>query len=107
VGVALTRDPSEPLAVAVVIAAAALAIAATVALVGVAIEQRNSAYARRRGRARLGPPVRRGIESGLVVLVLGFLRAIDGLSLVTGGFVLTGFVLAEIVLSARPASHSG
>ena len=103
----LTRDPTEPVAVTAVVGSVAVALAASTALVGVALEQRTSAAARRRRSVRLGPPVRRGFEIGAVVLVLGLLRAIDGLSLVTGGFVLAGFVLAELVLSARPASHSG
>ena len=30
----------------------------------------------------------------------GGIRAVDGLSLITGGFVVAGFVLAELVLSA-------
>jgi hypothetical protein len=29
------------------------------------------------------------------------------LSLITGGFVVAGFVLAELVLTARPAARSG
>lgn len=103
----ITRDPTEPIAVALVIVGGAIALAAVVALLGVAVEQRNAAYRSRRRSARLGPPVRRGLELGALIVVLGFLRAIDGLSLVTGGFVLAGFVLAEVVLSARPASRSG
>jgi hypothetical protein len=40
-------------------------------------------------------------------LALGLLRAVDGLSIITGGFVIVGFVLAELVLTARPAARSG
>jgi hypothetical protein len=36
---------------------------------------------------------------------MGLLRAADGLTLITGGFVLAGLALAEIVLSARPAAQ--
>jgi hypothetical protein len=51
--------------------------------------------------------VRRGIEVGALLAALGLLRAIDGLSLITGGFVVAGFVLAEFVLTARPTARSG
>jgi hypothetical protein len=52
------------------------------------------------------PAVRRGVEIGVLVAALGLLRAVDGLTLITGGFVVAGFVLAELVLSASstPAS---
>ena len=104
----LTRDPSEPLAVAAVVAAASVAIACAVALVGVAVEERDAAFARpRRRHPRRVPAVRRGVEVGVLVAALGLLRAIDGLSLITGGFVVAGFILAELVLTARPASRSG
>ena len=104
----LTRDPSEPLAVAAVVAAASVAIACAVALGGVAVEERDAAFARpRRRHPRRVPAVRRGVEVGVLVAALGLLRAIDGLSLITGGFVVAGFILAELVLTARPASRSG
>jgi hypothetical protein len=51
--------------------------------------------------------VRRGVEVGALVAALGLLRAVDGLSLITGGFVVAGFVLAELILTARPAARSG
>lgn len=104
----VTRDPSEPLAVAGVVAAAAIAIACAVALVGVAVEERDAAVARpRRREPRRIAAVRRGVEVGALVAALGLLRAVDGLSLITGGFVVAGFVLAELVLTARPAPRSG
>ena len=104
----VTRDPSEPLAVAGVVAAAAVAIGCAVALVGVAVEERDAAVARpRRRHPRRLPAVRRGVEVGALVAALGLLRAVDGLSLITGGFVVAGFVLAELVLTARPAPRSG
>jgi hypothetical protein len=43
---------------------------------------------------------------GVVVAALGLLRAMDGLTIVTGGFVVAGLVLAELVLEVRPASTS-
>jgi len=104
----LTRDPSETLAVASVVTAASVAIACAVALVGVAVEERDAVFARpRRRHPRRVPAVRRGVEVGALVAALGLLRAIDGLSLITGGFVVAGFILAELVLSARPAARSG
>jgi len=106
--VLLTRDPTEPLAVAAVVGGSAVAIACAVALVGVAVEERDAALARpRRRRPQRAPAVRRGIEVGALLAALGLLRAVDGLSIITGGFVVAGFVLAELVLTARPAPRSG
>ena len=101
--VVLTRDPTEPLAVAAVIAGSAIAAACTVALLGIAVEGPRP----RRRRPRQGVALRRGLEIGAVVAALGLLRAADGLTLITGGFVVAGFVLAEVVMSARPAARSG
>jgi heme O synthase-like polyprenyltransferase len=104
----LTRDPTEPLAVAAVVGASAIAMACAVALVGVAVEERDAALARpRRRRPLRARAVRRGIEVGALVAALGLLRAVDGLSLITGGFVVAGFVMAELVLTARPEARSG
>ena len=104
----LTRDPTEPLAVAAVVGGSALAIACAVALIGVAVEERDAALARpRRRRPQRAPAVRRGIEVGALLAALGLLRAVDGLSIITGGFVVAGFVLAELVLTARPTPRSG
>jgi len=104
----LTRDPSEPLAVAAVVAGASVAIACAVALVGVAVEERDAAFARpRRRHPRRVPAVRRGVEVGALLAAFGLLRAVDGLSVITGGFVVAGFILAELVLTARPAARSG
>jgi hypothetical protein len=88
-----------------VIAGSSIGIACAVALVGVAVEERDAALARPRPRrARRLPPIRRGLELGALVAALGLLRAIDGLTLITGGFVVGGFVLAEIVLSRGASS---
>jgi len=97
----LTRDPTDPLTVGVVVGGSAIALACAVALVGVAVEERDAALARPRARRpHRFRAVRRGIEIGALVAALGLLRAVDGLSLITGGFVVAGFVLAELVLSA-------
>jgi hypothetical protein len=104
----LTRNPTEPFAVAAVVGGSAIAIACVVALVGVAVEERDAALASpRRRHPQRARAARRGIEVGALVAALGLLRAVDGLSLITGGFVVAGFVLAELVLTARPAARSG
>jgi heme O synthase-like polyprenyltransferase len=104
----VTRDPTEPLVVAAVVVAASIAAACAVALVGVAIDERDAALARpRRRRPQRARAIRRGVEIGALLAALGFLRAVDGLSLITGGFVVAGFALAELVLSARPTPRSG
>ena len=104
--VVLTRDPTEPLAVAAAIGGSSIAVACVVALVGVAVEERDASVARPRPRLpRRVPAVRRGVEIGALVAALGLLRAIDGLTLITGGFVIAGFVLAELVW-ARSASST-
>ena len=106
--VLLTRDPTEPLAVGAVVGGSAIGIACAVALIGVAVEERDAALARpRRRRPERAPAVRRGVEVGALLAALGLLRAVDGLSMITGGFVVAGFVLAELVLTARPAPRSG
>ena len=101
-----TRDPTEPLAVVAVIGAAAIAAASVSALVGVTLGARSATPRSRRASAHTGRALRRGIEIGAFVAALGLLRAADGLTVITGGFVLAGLVLAELVLSARPAAQS-
>jgi heme O synthase-like polyprenyltransferase len=106
--VVLTRDPTEPFAVAAVVGGSSIAVASAVALVGVAVDERDARVARpRRRRLHRVVAVRRGIEVGVLVAALGLLRAVDGLTVITGGFVFAGFALAELVLSARPAARSG
>jgi hypothetical protein len=92
-----------------VVLGSAVALGCAVALVGVAVEERDAPTARpRRRRPNRARAVRRGVEVGALVAALGLLRAVDGLSLVTGGFVVAGFVLAELVLSASStAARSG
>jgi hypothetical protein len=31
---------------------------------------------------------------------------VDGLTLITGGFIVLGFLVAEVILSARPTASS-
>lgn len=56
----------------------------------------------RRSRRAAAPALRRGIEVTAVVGLMLLLRVVDGLTLLTGGFIFLGFVVAEIILSARP-----
>ena len=104
----VTRDVDDRAAVALVLAGSTLAVAALAALVAVVLEERAAATARPRRRyPRRGRALRRGFGLGLAVGILGLLRAADALSVITATFVLAGFVLAEYVLSSRPAVRSG
>lgn len=98
--VVLTRDPEEAAAVALVILATGVFAggAATV------LQLRQPRAARRAPRPRRGLAVRRGALVGAAVAVLMWLRAVDGLSAITAGFVVLAFLLAETILSARPHS---
>ena len=103
-----TRDPVGPLTIALVILGTAIAVAGATSVLGLTLEERSAAAARpRRRMPRRGRALRRGIGAGVLVAALGLLRAVDGLTLVTGGFVITGFVLAELVLLTRPTTPSG
>ena len=91
-----------------VLGGASLGIGCAVGLVGVAVEERHAALARpRRRHPHRVPAMRRGFEIGSLVAALGLLRAVDGLTIITGGFVVAGFALAELVLFARPTVRSG
>ena len=106
--VAGTRDPTDLVAVIAVIAGASLAIGATAALVGLWLEERWAPLGRRRVlRAQWIRALRRGLEVGALVAALASLRATDGLTPVTAGFVVAGFALGEIVLAVRPLRSSG
>ena len=96
-----TRDPDEPWAVAAVILAAGAAAGGAATLV----QLRRARGGRRRvSRGRTGVATRRGAEIAAVVALLLWLRALDGLSVVTAVFVVATFLVAEAVLSARPHS---
>jgi hypothetical protein len=88
------------------------AVAAVIGLVGVAVGAGAIAWQgrRRRGRRRTPGPrgalaVRRGIEMGIGVALLLWLRAVDGLSVITAAFVIVTLVVGEALLSARPQSQ--
>ena len=106
--VVLMRDPADALAVGAVIAGASVFVACVTSFVSLALEERWAAQARARGREpRRRRALRRGVSVGALVAALALLRAVDGLTILTGGFVVAGFALAELVLSARPAVRSG
>jgi hypothetical protein len=85
---------------------AAVAVAAATALLALWIDERRRGVRSRR-RADAGRALRRGVEAGVVVAAIGLLRSVDGLTPITGGFVLAGFGLAELVLGSRRAARSG
>jgi uncharacterized membrane protein YidH (DUF202 family) len=99
--IVLSRDPEEPWALGLVIVALGVATAAG----ALAWQQRAPRGARRRTpRPRPADALRRAVETGAIVSALLWLRAVDGLSPLTGIFVVAAFVAAELVLSARPQS---
>ena len=95
-------DPEVPLAVGLVIASVAVFCGAISALLLFSLPVSDG---RRRQRAA-APALRRGIEVTAIVGLLLLLRVVDGLTLITGGFIVLGFLVAEVILSARPAASS-
>ena len=102
VGAMIFIDPDAPLAVGLVIAAIAVCSGASVAALLLSLPAGDG----RRGRRAVAPVLRRGIEVTAVVGLLLLLRVVDGLTLITGGFILLGFIVAEFILSARPRRAS-
>ena len=100
--VVVARDPEEPWAVALLIMS--LAVATGAGAFAWQQRRRPSVDGRRAPRPRRADALRRAFESGAIVAALLWLRAVDGLSLLTAIFVLAAFVVAELVLSARPVS---
>jgi hypothetical protein len=103
IALALTRDPEEPWAVALFIVAVGVAAGAAATWLQLRRPGGRAGHARTRG-VRGGSAVRRGVEVAVVVALLLWLRAVDGLSPITALFVLAAFIVAEAVLSARPHS---
>jgi hypothetical protein len=60
----------------------------------------------RRSRRAVAPALRRGVEVTAIVGLLLLLRVVDGLTVITGGFIVLGFMVAEVILSARPRRAS-
>jgi len=95
-------DPDVPFAIGVVIAAVAVCAGAIAAALMLSIPLGES----RRLQRRAAPALRRGIEVTAIVGLLLLLRVVDGLTVITGGFIVAGFLVAEAVLSARPIRAS-
>jgi len=87
--------------VGLVIAAIAVCSGATVAALLVSLP-----FEPRRSRRAVAPALRRGIEVTAIVGLLLLLRVVDGLTVITGGFIVLGFMVAEVILSARPRRAS-
>jgi len=100
--IAVTLDPAEPLAVAAMIATLAVFAGALAGLIQSSPGGRRL-RAQRRGDARM---LRRALEVAAVCGLLLTLRVTDGLTPITGGFIVASFVAAEIILSARPGGAS-
>lgn len=98
----LAIDPDVPLAVGLVIAAVAVCVGAMSAALLLSVPV---AEGRRRQRAA-APALRRGIEVTAIVGLLLLLRVADGLTVITGGFIVLGFLVAEVILAARPRASS-
>lgn len=83
------------------IAAVAVCIGALTALLFLSVPMVEG-----RRRRAAAPALRRGIEVTAIVGLLMLLRVVDGLTVITGGFVVLGFLVAEVILSARPRASS-
>jgi hypothetical protein len=94
----IALDPDVPLAVGLVIAAVAVSAGAIVAALLLSLPAAD----RRRRERTVAPALRRGIEVTAIVGLLLLLRVVDGLTVITGGFIVLGFLVAEVILSARP-----
>jgi len=100
VAIVLVADPEQPWAVAVLVASVGVAVGA-----GAFGWQLRSPPGRRRGpRPRRADVLRRAAGIGAIAALLLWLRAVDGLSVLTAAFVVGSFVLAELVLTTRPQS---
>ena|SRR5438128_1038779 len=95
-----TRDPDEPWAVAALIAALATLCGAFVTW----LQMRRRPGRGRAPRVPRAIAARRGLEVAVAVALLLWLRAVDGLSIITAAFVVGAFIVAEVIISARPAS---
>jgi hypothetical protein len=98
IGSIVAVDPDVPLAIGVVIAAVAVCFGAIAAALLLSFPLGESG----RRQRPTAPALRRGIEVTAIVGLLLLLRVVDGLTVITGGFVVMGFLVAELVLSARP-----
>jgi hypothetical protein len=91
-----------PLAVGLVIASVAVCTGALASALLLSVPR----YERGRRTRPVAPALRRGIEVTAIVGLLLLLRVVDGLTVITGGFIVIGFLVAEVILSARPSRAS-
>jgi len=92
-------DPERPWAVAAFIVALGIAVGAG------AIAWQGGRRGRGRGSKARSLAFRRAVEMGAAVTLLLWLRAVDGLSVITASFVIATIIVGEAVLSARPQSQ--
>lgn len=95
------RDPDQPFAVAALAAAVALCVGAASARTLMALARSGRSARARHEQVRA---LRRGAGIGAMVGILLALRAIDGFTPLTAGFVVLAFALAEVALTARAPS---
>ena len=95
-------DPDVPLAVGFVIGAVAVCFGALSAALLLSVP----APGRGRRQRSAAPALRRGIEVTTIVALLLLLRVVDGLTVITGGFIVLGFFVAEVIVSTRPTASS-
>jgi hypothetical protein len=100
--VILAIDPDAALAIGLVMASIAVCCGALAALLLLGVGEGGS----RRHERATAPALRRGIEVTAVVGLLLVLRVVDGLTVITGGFIVLGFLAAEAILAARPGRAS-
>lgn len=93
-----TREPEDQLSVLTLVVALAVSAGALAArlLLAFGHDRRGRALATARATA-----LRRGAEVGACVGILAALRVSDGLTPLTGAFVVIAFAVAEYVASAR------
>jgi len=102
IGAILLIDPDTALAVGLVVASVAVCAGAAASALLLSLPAGEG----RRSRRAVAPALRRGIEVTAVVGLLLLLRVVDGLTVITGGFIVLGFMVAEVILSARPRRAS-
>lgn len=95
------RDPDQPFAIAMLAVAVAVGVGAASARILLALAPGGRSGRARSGRTRA---LRRGLGVGAITGILLALRAIDGFTPITAGFVVLAFALAEVALTARTPS---
>ena len=100
IAVVLLADPEQPWAVAVLVASLGVAVGAG----AFGWQLRSPRGRRREPRPRVSDVLRRAAGVGAIAALLLWLRAVDGLSVLTAAFVIGSFVLAELILTTRPQS---